>query len=208
MKYSRVLAVSMVAALVFISCEPLLLFEDTYPDFASPADKALCVVIRPLAPPSIPIPKIGPMGGGSINLGAKQALIYIDGKVSGGNIGKTVCAFEVEPGEHLIIAKADIPGKVKFNFQAGKIYYLMHNVFPVPIGVTTLVGSTLEPMPGDEAVAKLQEEKGNCKLVKYNPAAEAEDLEADDVQDEREKWDDWAKKEPDKAKIEMEYPGY
>ncbi|MBD3393110.1 MAG: hypothetical protein GF418_13395 [Chitinivibrionales bacterium] len=94
--------------------------------------------------------------------------------------------------------------KARLTFEAGKIYYLIQAVYPVPmVGITT----SLTLMPCEEAAAKLEQEKGNFTYTRINPARGIENLDADDVEEEREDRKEWADENPDKAKAEIEYKG-
>jgi hypothetical protein len=187
MKLIRLAALISSLGLLFVACEPFLLYEDQMPTFKAPSDKALCVVIRPSG------------------MYGNFAQLWLDKKTVGGTEGNTITSFEVEPGEHLVITRISIKTKVKLNFEAGKVYYLMQAAFPIPmIGVST----SLTPMPCAEAVAKLEEEKGKLKFTKLNPNnTDLDDLEDKDVKEEMEDWKKWADDNQDKAKVEREYSG-
>jgi hypothetical protein len=173
--------------MLFSSCEPFLIKQDQFPDFKAPADKALCVVIRPS----------GMFG--------ELSKIYCDGTIEGGTYGNNVMSFEVSPGSHLVLSKIRATSKVKLNFQAGKVYYVLQAAFPVPfVGTNT----SLSPMPGSEATAKLEQEKGKCKYAQYNVKSQEPNLSKKDVDEEMKDYDEWATKNSDKAKAEADYPGY
>jgi len=188
MKSRLFFAVSFSLVVLFLTgCEPYLLYEDAWPEFKAVPDKALCVVIRPTG-----------FAGGA------YSPLWLDSKLVSGTTGNTVTSFTVEPGEHLVITKISIKTKVKFNFQAGKVYYLMQAVFPVPmIGTST----SLTPVPCEEATAKLEQEQKSLKYSRSNPNKEQEDLSAEEVKEELEDWDKWSKENPEKAKVEIEYSG-
>ncbi len=187
MKRLRVVCAAVLAGILFIACEPFLIMQKEFPDFKAPADKALCVVIRPS----------GMFGD--------LAKIYCDGTIEGGTYGNNVMSFEVSPGPHLVLSKIRATSKLKFNFQAGKVYYILQVAFPIPfIGTNT----SLTPMPGPEATAKLEEEKGKCKFSQYNVKSNESNLDKGDVDKEMKDYDEWAQKNPDKAKAEADYPGY
>ncbi len=186
MKLLRVLLCVVVVCFLFIACEPFVLYEDQVPEFSAPADKALCVVIRPSG------------------MYGQLAPIWLDEKAISGTTGNTITSFPVDPGEHLVITKISIKTKVKLNFEAGKVYYILQAAFPIPmIGTST----SLTPMPCDEAMEKLEEEKGKLRYTRINPAAEPKNLEVDDVKEEQEDWKKWAEENPEKAKAEEEYSG-
>lgn len=196
-----VCAVSAVVVGLFLAgCEPFLLFEESIPEFKPPADKALCVMIRPS---QSALKAVGGLVGG-FDANA-LAIIYVDGKVVGGLQENSVTSFEVEPGEHLVLSKVKTMSKVKYNFQPGKVYYITQGLMPIPMIGT---GQALKPMTPDEYRSKLADNTGALRYTRLNPNVPAEDLDADDVQDELEDWQKWAKKNPEDAKVEMEYPGY
>ena len=189
MNLSIVRALCSVTALGILisSCTPPLLYETTVPDFKAPADKALCVVIRPTG------------------VYSQFAPLWLDAKCVGGTEGNTITSFEVDPGSHLVLTKINIMSKTKLNFQAGKIFYILMAAYPIPmVGTAT----SLTPMPGPEATEKIKQEEGQIKFTKLNPEYDHEDLDADDLKEELEDYAEWEKKEPEKAKIEAEYPGY
>lgn len=190
MKLFKVLFIAVTSSILFIGCEPFLLYEDQIPEFNAPPDKALCVMYR---------------ASGIIG---DLAYVWCDKKLVSGTTGNTITSFEVDPGEHYIFSKVNIMNKVRFNFQAGKVYYIAVAAFPVPIGITTLVNTTLTPRTCAEAAEKLEFEKGKLKYTRINPNAEGgEDLSDKDFQDEIEDYKKWMEKEPEKAKIEAEYEG-
>ena len=176
--------------MLFIACEPFLIYEDQIPEFNAPPDKALCVIYR---------------ASGIYN---NLAQIWYDKKLVSGTTGNTITSFDVEPGEHYIFSKINIMNKVKFNFQPGRTYYIAQAAFPIPIGITTLISATLSPRTCEEALEKLESEKGKLKYTRFNPNYEgAEDLSDKDFQDEVEDYKKWSEKEPEKAKLEAEYAG-
>jgi hypothetical protein len=173
--------------LLFLACEPFLIYQTQLPEFNAPPDKALCVILRPFG------------------FFPNVSKIYLDEKIVSGTRENTITSFTVDPGQHLVIAKIGTRSKVKFNFQAGKVYYVLQTVYPIPI---VGPGTTLVPMPGSEAIAKIESEKGKCKFSRYNEKSGKSNLEKSDVAEELADWEKWAKDNPEKAKIEIEYPGY
>jgi hypothetical protein len=192
-------ALAAITAVVMLSgCgEPTLLYNKQLPDFKAPAGKALCVVMRPMA-----------------LTGNDEVKIYCDAKYVGATTGNTVLSFAVEPGEHIIIGDGTNKSKVKFNFQAGKVYYIWHQVVTITqsMGYVTIriVTSTFKPMNGSDANGKLESEKGKISWVQPNPASPQEDLKAGDLADVNKDYDKWAKdsKNAEDLKVEAEYPGY
>jgi hypothetical protein len=206
-RLAKLLAVASVG-LVLAGCgEPFLLFEATLPEFSAPADKAMCVVIRPS---QSAMKGLGAaLGGGGIMGGGFDAnalaKVYVEGKLVAGLQENSVASFEVEPGDHIVMSQVNTLSKVRYNFQAGKVYYIQQVLMPIPMIGT---GQAMKPMTPDEYKSKLADNSGALRLAKLNPAVPAEDMDADDVAEEKEDWDKWAKKNPEEAKAETEYPGY
>jgi hypothetical protein len=178
-------------------CTPTLLYNKQLPEFKAAADKALCVVIRPMA-----------------FTGSNFVPIFVDTQYVGGTEGNTVLSFPVTPGEHFVIGDATNKSKVKFNFQAGKVYFIFHTVVvittsagPVTITITT---STFKPMSGEDAMKKIDSERGKISWVQPNPASEQKNLTGKDLADIQKDYDEWAAKEKNAEdfKTEKEYPGY
>jgi predicted small lipoprotein YifL len=175
----------------------IMLYQNEIPTFKAPDDKALCVVIRPTR-----------------YAGGDNSIIWLDQKAVAGTLGNSITSFTVDPGEHMVITKLDlsfmkqmikIPAKVKFNFQPGKLYFLFQTLYPLPgVGVCT----SLTPLTRQEAMETIEKEKGNCKYGLKDPNYETEDYSEKDIKEFFELWNEWAKKEPEKAKVEIEYPGY
>ncbi len=173
--------------LIISSCTSPLLYETDIPDFRAPADKALCVIIRPTG------------------MYGQYAPLWLDKKCVGGTSGNTITSFEVDPGSHLVLTKVNLMSKTKLNFTAGKVYYILMAAYPIPM---VGVGTSLTPMPGSEATEKIKQETGSVKYTKLNPEYDHEDLDDDDLQEELEDYQKWEAKNPDKAKVEAEYTGY
>jgi len=190
-RHVRVWAFLCVLGMLFLGCEPLLIYEENIPDWKAPADKALLVVCRP-----------------SKLYSGKPGLLYHKGKYLGALQGGDVTSFEMEPGEHLIVAKADSKGLIKFNYRAGKVYYVVMAIYPIPNPLTTIIAVSLSPQPGDEAAAFYEEKKGKLKFARPNPNREMEDMEEDDWNDEVKDYGKWAADHPEDAAKESNYPGY
>ena len=196
----RLIAVTIVAAsLVFMAgCVSKLLYNKTLPEIKAPADKALCVIIRPTA-----------------FMGSDFVPIYCDQKYVGATEGNTMLTFDVEPGEHYIIGNATNKSKAKFNFVAGKIYFIFHTVVTVRQSIgpatVTIVTSTFASSDGESAMKKIESEKGKITWVQKNPEdKDSKDLDAKDFEDVKKDYATWAgeAKNAEEAKKEAEYPGY
>lgn len=198
LKRSAAALAAVTAVVMFSGCgEPTLIYNQQIPDFKAPDGKALCVVMRPMA-----------------ITGNDEVKIYSDTTYVGATTGNTVLSFAVEPGEHIIIGDGTNKSKVKFNFQAGKVYYINHTVVTLRPSMgyvtITIITSTFKPLTGPEAVSKLESEKGKISWVQPNPANMQENLKAKDLEDVKKDYDKWAgdPKNAEDFKIESEYPGY
>jgi hypothetical protein len=195
----RLVGLISTAAMVMViaGCAPILLYNKELPDFKAPADRALCVIVRPVA-----------------FTGSSYLPIYCDTTYVGGTEGNTVLSFPVDPGEHFIIADATNKSKVKYNFQAGKVYFIFHTVVvvsttvgPATITVTT---STFKPKSGADAMAKIESEKGKISWVQPNPENPQENLSGKDFAEIQKDYEKWASKEKNAEDFhaERDYPGY
>jgi hypothetical protein len=194
MKRFPALAVALASLIFVLGCGvPALLYNKTVPELKAPADKAMCVLIRPMA-----------------FMGSVFIPVYCDQKNVGGTEGNTMLTFPVDPGEHYVIADATNKSKCKFNFQAGKVYFIYHTVVTIN-GFVTINTSTFAPMDGESATKKIEEEKGKITWVQKNPEdKEAKDLSANDFEDIKKDYEKWAgeSKNAADAKKESDYPGY
>jgi len=164
----------------------MLVHETQWPDYRPPAEKALCVVVR--------------------DFGGPFTAFYLDTEYVGGTESHTVLSFPVSPGEHFIYSDSRFNRSlVKFNFRAGKTYYLRQAIPFSPVFI-----SVISPLTGSEAATLLQKEKDNVEWVKPNPAKLLSNLDADRMDDFRKDYEEWGAKaeNADSYKIEKEYPGY
>lgn len=201
MKSRFALVATALVSMAIIGCEPFLLFETPLPDFKAPAEKALCVIIRP-SQTGVKIASSLMGGGFDANALAK---VYVDGKLVAGLRENSVTSFEVDPGEHLIMSQVKTMSKIKYNFQAGKVYYISQGLIPIPMIGT---GQAMKPMTPDEYKSKLADNTGALRYTRLNPNVPAEDMDPDDVADEMEDWKEWAEDNPEDAAAETDYPGY
>jgi hypothetical protein len=185
-----------VALLVFMAgCVSKLIYNKTLPEIKPLPDKALCVIVRPTA-----------------FMGSVFIPVYCDQKYVGGTEGNTMLTFPVDAGEHFIIGDATNKSKSKFNFVAGKIYFILHTVVTIqPTSYITINTSTFVPMDGESATKKIESERGKINWVQKNPEdKDSQDMkvkEFEDVKKDYEKWASDAKNAAD-VKKESEYPGY
>ncbi len=197
MKRFSLLTLGLAICMFIVACEPTLLYKLELPELKAPEGKALCVVYRPMA-----------------FTGNDFVPVFLDGKYVGGTEGNVMLTFEVDPGEHYVIGDGTNKSKCKFNFQAGKLYFIRHTVVtistsvgPVPV---TIVTSTFKPKTGGEAMATIDEEKGKIRWAQPNPAKPQENLSDDDFADIKEDYEEWATEEKNEEdySVERDYPGY
>ncbi len=181
------------AAQLLTGCTPLLLHEAVIPEFAPPADQALCVVIRPVA-----------VSGGVF------VPVYLDRQYVGGTEGDTVLSFPVPPGRHMVIADATNASKVRFDFKPGKIYYVAHTVVSINAPFVTINTSTFTPKNAADAMGILRNERGRSTWVQPNPARQQENLSVARFAEIKADYEKWAAspEHAQSAREEREYPGY
>ena len=191
----RICALTLAIASLFVmGCVSKLIYNKELPEIKPPADKALCVIVRPTA-----------------FMGATFVPVYCDQKYVGGTEGNTMLTFPVDPGEHYIIGDATNKSKIKYNFVAGKVYFIFHTVVTVSAGYVTINTSTFAPMDGKSATEKIESEKGKITWVQKNPEdKDTKDMSTGDFEDVKKDYTKWASesKNAEDAKKESEYPGY
>lgn len=182
------------ALIAFVGCEPMLLKKEVIPEFKVPADKALVIVLRKVSV------SIGSMGGGG------DAKLFLDKKYITGTSVNTVTSFDADPGEHFIISRTDVKTPLKFNFKAGKVYYILQTTFPIPFVGT---GNAIVPVDGAEGEENLKSmREDDCEYAYANPADPQDDLSDDDYEDIQEEWKEIMEEKPEEAKKSMDYPGF
>jgi hypothetical protein len=195
MKRLSALAIAIAMLIFMAGCVSKLIYNKTLPELKPIPDKALCVVLRPTA-----------------FMGDVFIPIYCDQKYVGGTEGNTMLTFPVDAGEHIIIGDATNKSKVKFNFVAGKIYFIIHTVVTVrPTSYITINTSTFVPADGESATKKIESEKGKINWVQKNPEdKDSKDMSAKDFEDVKKDYDKWASEAKNAADVkkESEYPGY
>jgi hypothetical protein len=180
------------SALLITSCVAPLLYNKELPPLKAPEGKALCVILRPMAI----------TGSNTVN-------VYCDKKWVGATEGNTLLTFPVDAGEHYVIGDATNKSIVKYNFQAGKVYFILHTVVTISSSYFTIVTSTFAPMDGSSATGKIDGEKGKISWVQPNPEyKDAKDLSDKDLADIQKDYAERAKKNPDDFQKEADYPGY
>ncbi|MBN1578661.1 MAG: hypothetical protein JW913_19005 [Chitinispirillaceae bacterium] len=184
------------ASLFIFSCEPWMLYEEKIPEFKAPADKALIVIYRGENPYGVE--------------NDATASFYVDGKFVSGNDQETIISFPIDPGKHFIMGYIDGYCKTRCDFQAGKVFYLQHKVFPIlgGWGGIHVAGHSLTFRTPDEKAADFKNPDDEFKYARFNPKQETEDMEEDDYKEEIESYEEWLKDHQAEAKKDLEYPGY
>lgn len=170
-----------------------------FPSFIAPTDKALVIIMRSVTA-KVYAPFIGYVGGGGISE------IYVDAKFATGTRENSAAIIEVEPGEHYIIAKTDTKSIRKFNFKAGKTYYLLQTTFPLPLSMT---GNTIVPVDkkiGLEVIKSMKEK--NFHFVEVLPTHTEENLTIDEFNGILSDWEKIEQKDLEEANKSLNYSGY
>ncbi len=186
-----VLASTMIA---FLGCEPMLLKKEVIPEFKAPADKALIIVLRKISV------SIGLGGGGG------EAKIFLDKKYVTGTSSNSVTSLEVDPGEHFVISMTGVKTPLKFDFKAGRVYYILQTTFPIPFVGTGNAIVPVDGAEGEENLASMRKDK--CEYAYANPADPQDDLSDDDYEDIQKEWKEIMEEKPEEAKKSMDYPGF
>jgi hypothetical protein len=205
MKFLKILIAGAVA-LGMTSCfGPNLIYQKEMPKFTPIEGKARVVVIRP-------VPSFAFSMSGASDPNYLVAAVYVEKKYTTETYKSTVVSFPVDPGEHYILSK--VPGfgmhpmsTMKFNFQAGKVYYIQQKVHVSKTPVGEVQACITEPISIDEAT-KLLTEKKDLQYGEFNTAKPGKDLEDKDYNKQLEDYAKWVKDKPEDAKKESEYPGY
>ncbi len=205
MKVLKVLlAGSLVLALA--SCfGPNLIYQKEMPKFAPIDGKARIVILRP-------IPSFAFSMGGTSDPNYLVASAYLDKKYVSETYKSTVVSFPVEPGEHYFLAQVQGFGMhpmstMKFNFQAGKVYYIQERVQVTRTPIGEVQACITEPISIDDA-NKLLTEKKDLQYGEFNTAKPGKDLEDKDFNKQVEDYAKFVKEKPQDAKKESDYPGY
>lgn len=178
------LSLAVVATLLVASCGNFgMVQQEQRPEIKAPADKATLVIIR------------------ATNFGFAMIIDnYLDGKHIGQTKGKTYFLTEVEPGTHYVMSQAENVGCARFDFEAGKVYYLTQAIFP----------GIMKARTGFIAIDPEQAEKDieDCNYYVYDSANPGENMDPEDYQETKADFDDEAINDPDRHKDVLNYPGY
>jgi hypothetical protein len=197
--------VMLAAAVMFSSCAPMIRYSTAIPAMKAPQDKALVVIVRPL-----------PKTGASYNAD-KMGMVYIDGVFSCVNTDNTITQAPVDTGEHYVMAVIDNVATIKFNFKAGKIYYLAQKILSrrvtaptpgtgAPSGGLTRVQTTLEPVTQEEF--KALEGTAEMRFAQFSASKPLKNMDPPLKKAHIMAYEFWAKAKPDLARVYFDYPGY
>jgi hypothetical protein len=179
---------SLIAAglcLFCMSCggEFYMLKQDSRPEIKPSPDKAKLIILR------------GTSYGFAVKIDN-----FIDGKFIGQTQGKSFFVTEVEPGRHYIVAAAENNACARFDFEAGKMYYLLQRIYPGIMFARTGFDA-ISPADADNDLP-------DCKYFTIDPAKKAEDMKKEDYDKTVADFEDEAKNDPDRHKDVLEYKGY
>jgi hypothetical protein len=197
-----------VISMLLSGCTPTLLFENIIPDLSKQSDKGLVVYMRTVDVPDFSYTSMSGVNGlprtvVSVDPEGTESKIYVDGKYTSGTKSGCLTTFELDDGPHIISACDDMCGRIKINAIKGKIYFIEEMPFPMgPLGTKF----NIQYLSKEDAEQKLKVIQ--YKYSKPNPKNREDDMDSDDAADELEEWNDWAKENPEKARIEEEYQGY
>jgi hypothetical protein len=114
----------------------------------------------------------------------------------------------VDPGQHYVIGEGENRACARFDFEAGKVYYLLQIIYPGALQIlvsTSAKGRTgFEPKNPEEA----QKDINDCDYLVYEPKNGTEELKPDDYKETVADFEKEAKETPDKHKNILEYKGY
>lgn len=126
---------------------------------------------------------------------------YVDDKFIGQDKKNAWFTTEIDPGSHYVYftIKDDIMNAGKINFEAGKTYYVLRKAVPG--------GSIMTTQTPDQFKEFLKEEEPEYWTLNSD-IGDAPELDADDIKDEQEEFEEESKEDPDKHKDVLEYKGF
>ena len=125
---------------------------------------------------------------------------YLDGEPIGETKGKTYFITLIEPGRHYVIASSENNACARFDFEAGKVYYLLQAMFP---GVMKVRTGFIAKSP-EEAMKDIP---GLDYLV-FNPEKKVKELRQKTYESTVADFEKEVVEKPDRHKDVLEYPGY
>lgn len=178
------LSLAVVVTLLAASCGDFgMIQQEQRPEVKAPRDKALLVIIRATS-----------FGGGII------VDNYLDGKLIGRTKRKTFFLTKVDPGTHYVMSQAENVGCARFDFEAGKVYYLTQAIYP----------GIMKARTGFVAIDPEQAEKDiqECDFYVYDSANPGENMDPEDYDETVADFDREAQEDPDRHEDVLNYPGY
>ena len=160
-----------------------MLKPDQAPDLAPKPDSALLVIIRDSF-----------FGGGIVFWN------YLDDKFIGETMGNTYFITQVPPGEHYVVSSTENRGVARFDFVAGKRYFLRQSV---TIGLWRARTTGFSPLASDEAQKAIK----GCSYLELDRSKEFPDMDAALYQQAIEEYNTGVKEKPDSYKALLEYNG-
>ncbi len=199
-------ALAVAAALLLASCSPALLsYSPNIPQAKPAAGKALVMVVRTM-----------PSASAAYNA-EKLSTVFVDGAFCGVSANGTVIQFPVDSGPHYVMARIDNVATVRFNFLAGKTYYIEQKNSSVrvtaptpgtgaPSGGLTRVQTTLAAIGPDEYAAILK--TPGIKYAQYALPKPLKNMDSMAKKAHVAAYEFWAKAKPELARMQDDYPGY
>ena len=175
-----------VVSLLILSCTSSVVIRDGFPLLNANDNTATCIILNV---------------EGNFN---EFVPIYIDRKCVAGVQDTSIATFEVEPGEHYLIAALDNQSVKKINFKAGKLYFVKMGTLEVPM----FDGVRIELISKEDGLARIDSLKRRLKYVSLNPEVKFEDYDEKDYKEEMEEYKNWEKENKEDAIKLLEYEGY
>jgi len=181
----RVLSTAVVLPLLFLaSCVGFgMLEQENRSEPKADSDKALLVVMRTT----------------SYGFGVVMNS-YVDGKYIGRTKGKCYYFTKLDPGEHWVMGESENRAVAKMTFEAGKVYYLEQLVV---IGIMK-ARTGWHPRDPEYFRGQLPE----LTYLVVDPNSPQEDMDADDLAEDKQNHEKEIKKDPERHKNTLEYQGY
>jgi hypothetical protein len=189
-----------VIASIILSCgaPPIMVKQEIKPQIKAIPDKAVLVIVR-----------------GSGYNGEKQVPNFLDGKFIGYTLGKSYFLTQVDPGTHYVVSQGENRACARFDYEAGKIYYLLQVVYPGVMNVLHFMGrgrvanvnagrTGYEPKNPEEAQKDIDE----CDYLMWEPKNGTVEMSAEDFKTTTDDFEKEAKEDPAKQQKILEYKGY
>jgi len=125
---------------------------------------------------------------------------YIDGKYIGQTKGKSYFITKVDPGEHWLIGEGENRAVAKITFESGKVYYLEQLVIMGAMKART------GWHPRDPEY--FREQLPELSYLVAAPDEKGEDMEPEDLQEDKENFEEEIREDPEQHKNTLEYVGY